>query len=109
MLEGGYDRPKDAERNPATVSEKPANELSEFMRQMDQEVYSHEKVSGSFTKHGDSAEEDKTAPVDIELNLVKNVLESYKSQQGLPGPVGNILGQFGIVLPADADDENDKS
>jgi hypothetical protein len=38
--------------------------------------------------------------------LVKNVLESFKSQQGLPGPVGNILSQFGVVLPGDNEQDD---
>lgn len=76
-------------------------DLTRMMQEMDLEVGSHEKIGASFARHDD---EDENAPVDVSLNLVKNVLESYKSQQGLPGPAGNILGQFGIVLPADEDD-----
>ncbi|RCH92952.1 hypothetical protein CU098_001350 [Rhizopus stolonifer] len=78
--------------------------LSQVMEEMDQEVYSHDKISGSFAKL-EEEEEDESAPVDVQLNLVKNVLESFKSQQGLPGPVGNMLGQFGFVLPGDNEEE----
>ncbi|CAO0792572.1 unnamed protein product [Mucor circinelloides] len=90
--------------------EKEEHDLSNVMEEMDQEIYSHDKISGSFAKltttepneNGDEdVEEDEEAPVDVQLNLVKNVLESFKSQQGLPGPVGNILSQFGFVLPGD--------
>lgn len=84
------------------------DDLSNVMEEMDQEIYSHDKISGSFAKlstesheNEDEVEEDEEAPVDVQLNLVKNVLESFKSQQGLPGPVGNILSQFGFVLPGD--------
>ena len=84
------------------------SDLSNVMEEMDQEIYSHDKISGSFAKlstesneNEDEVEEDEEAPVDVQLNLVKNVLESFKSQQGLPGPVGNILSQFGFVLPGD--------
>lgn len=83
-------------------------DLSEVMDEMDQEIYSHDKISGSFAKmtaHQSDQEEDEDAPVDVQLNLVKNVLESFKSQQGLPGPVGNILNQFGFVLPGDNEQE----
>ncbi|KAI1319022.1 hypothetical protein EDD11_005220 [Mortierella claussenii] len=46
--------------------------------------------------------------VDVDLNLVKNLLESFKSQGGLPGPGGNLLSRLGIVLPRDEeDDENE--
>ncbi|CAO3613443.1 unnamed protein product [Mucor hiemalis] len=85
-------------------------DLSQVMEEMDQEVYSHDKISGSFAKlsteaKNDDEEEDESAPVDVQLNLVKNVLESFKSQQGLPGPVGNLLNQFGFVLPGDNEAE----
>ncbi len=42
--------------------------------------------------------------VDIDFNLVKNLLESYKSQAGMAGPGGNMLSTMGIHLPTDADD-----
>lgn len=47
--------------------------------------------------------------VDLDLNLAKNLLESFKSQGGLPGPGGNLLSRLGIVLPRDDEDdfEND--
>lgn len=79
-------------------------DLGDVMEEMDQEIYGHDKISGSFAKlstNEEDEEEDEGAPVDVQLNLVKNVLESFKSQQGLPGPVSNILNQFGVVLPGD--------
>ncbi|KAI9312921.1 SGT1 protein-domain-containing protein [Dichotomocladium elegans] len=88
-------RPKE----PSAEKEK-AQALEEMMQEMDLEINSHEKIGASFARED---EEDEDAPVDVSLNLVKNVLESFKSQQGQPGPVGNILGQLGIVLPADDD------
>lgn len=39
------------------------------------------------------------APINVDMNLVQNLLESYSSQQGLAGPAGNILGQMGVHLP----------
>ena len=30
--------------------------------------------------------------IDIELNLVKNILSSYKAQSGMAGPASNIYG-----------------
>lgn len=41
-------------------------------------------------------------PVDIDLNLVESILNSYSSQQGLPGPASNLLGLMGIKVPPDA-------
>ncbi|CAG5121664.1 unnamed protein product [Candidula unifasciata] len=46
-------------------------------------------------------EDDDFQPVNIDLTVVKNTLESYKAQQGLPGPASNILAAFGIKLPQD--------
>lgn len=46
-----------------------------------------------------ATENDKMTPVDIDLNLVQNLLKSYSLQEGLPGPVSNILNTMGIVLP----------
>ncbi|KAH9492818.1 hypothetical protein Btru_024789 [Bulinus truncatus] len=46
-------------------------------------------------------EDDDFQPVNIDLNVVKNTLESFKAQQGLPGPASNILAGFGIKLPQD--------
>ena len=38
-------------------------------------------------------------PVDLDLNLVSNLLESFASQQGLPGPASNLTGMLGVKLP----------
>ncbi|KAL1848300.1 hypothetical protein Daus18300_013669 [Diaporthe australafricana] len=39
--------------------------------------------------------------VDIDYNLAKNLLESFKGQAGMAGPVGTILADMGIRLPRD--------
>ncbi|KAI8576352.1 hypothetical protein K450DRAFT_257347 [Umbelopsis ramanniana AG] len=90
--------------------------MESFYNDMDEELRGHKKINASFHKsvrfqpstgEGDEAasedemEEDEDAPVDIELNLVKNMLESFKSQEGLPGPIGNIMNRMGIVMPRD--------
>ena len=46
-----------------------------------------------------TTEEDAKKPVDIDLNLVQNFLESYSLQEGLPGPVSNIFNSMGIKMP----------
>ncbi|KAK0386943.1 hypothetical protein NLU13_5256 [Sarocladium strictum] len=51
---------------------------------------------------GESDEDD----VDIDYNLAKNLLESFKSQGGMSGPTGNLLGLMGIQLPRDEEDED---
>ncbi|XP_074856402.1 protein ecdysoneless homolog [Carettochelys insculpta] len=42
-------------------------------------------------------------PVDIDLNLVTNLLESYSAQAGLAGPASNILQSMGVHLPDNMD------
>jgi hypothetical protein len=37
--------------------------------------------------------------VDVDVNLVKSFLDSFSSQQGLPGPASNLLGLRGVQLP----------
>ncbi|KAJ6788869.1 hypothetical protein PWT90_00079 [Aphanocladium album] len=49
-------------------------------------------------------EADTDEDVDIDYNLAKNLLESFKSQGGTPGPTGNLLGLMGFQLPRDEDD-----
>ncbi|OVA01853.1 SGT1 [Macleaya cordata] len=46
--------------------------------------------------------EDEFTPVDVDVNLVKSLLDSFSSQQGLPGPASNLLGLMGLQLPQDA-------
>ena len=41
--------------------------------------------------------------VDLDFNLVKQLLDSYDSQKGLPGPASNLLGSMGLALPDAAD------
>jgi len=42
------------------------------------------------------------SPVDVDVNLVKSLLDSFSSQQGLPGPASNLLGLMGVQFPQDA-------
>jgi hypothetical protein len=47
----------------------------------------------------EDAEPDVLAPVDIDKNLLKNILESYVSQDGASGPAANLLREMGLLLP----------
>jgi len=42
----------------------------------------------------DSEGEDELGNADVDYNLIKNFLESFKSQGGLSGPVGNLSGRL---------------
>ncbi|XP_066476106.1 protein ecdysoneless homolog [Tiliqua scincoides] len=44
-------------------------------------------------------------PVDIDLNLVTNLLESYHAQAGLAGPTSTILESMGVNLPENTDNK----
>lgn len=46
-------------------------------------------------------EDDDFCPVNVDLNVVKNTLESFKAQQGMPGPATNILSGFNVKIPQD--------
>uniref|UniRef100_A0A2I2YIW6 Ecdysoneless cell cycle regulator n=1 Tax=Gorilla gorilla gorilla TaxID=9595 RepID=A0A2I2YIW6_GORGO len=93
--------------------------LKSYMAQMDQEL-AHTCISKSFTTRNhvepvsqttdnNSDEEDSgtgesvMAPVDVDLNLVSNILESYSSQAGLAGPASNLLQSMGVQLPDNTD------
>lgn len=45
------------------------------------------------------AEAAELAPLDVDMNLVANLLESYSAQAGLAGPTSNILQSLGVNLP----------
>lgn len=50
------------------------------------------------------SDEESDGEVDIDFNLAKNLLESFKSQAGMAGPGGNLMGMMGMQLPRDEDD-----
>ncbi|KAI0441798.1 SGT1-domain-containing protein [Xylaria telfairii] len=56
-------------------------------------------------QEGESSGEEE---VDIDYNLAKNLLESFKSQAGLAGPAGNLLEMLGMKLPRDEDQEQEE-
>uniref|UniRef100_A0A4W3GL82 Ecdysoneless homolog (Drosophila) n=1 Tax=Callorhinchus milii TaxID=7868 RepID=A0A4W3GL82_CALMI len=88
--------------------------LRDYMKQMDLELAST-NIGKSFTKTGsdrsktiveagnesetESERNVETHPVDVDLNLVQNLLQSYSSQTGLAGPASNILQSMGVRLP----------
>ncbi|KAG0041459.1 hypothetical protein BGZ83_001770 [Gryganskiella cystojenkinii] len=78
----------------------------------EEEISSHARVSAISPDDelGDEIDDDEDVEeiVDIDMNLAKNLLESFKSQGGLPGPGGNLLSRLGIVLPRDEDDDDIK-
>ena len=59
--------------------------------------------AGGAAPAADGAAADPDRSVDLDFNLVKNLLASYSAQDGLAGPVSNLLGAMGLSLPEDAD------
>ncbi|KAL2163692.1 hypothetical protein VTH06DRAFT_5750 [Thermothelomyces fergusii] len=57
----------------------------------------------------DDDDEESDKEVDIDYNLAKNLLESFKSQAGMAGPAGNLLGLMGMSLPRDEGDSSDEA
>ncbi|VBB81347.1 Putative small glutamine rich protein with tetratricopeptide repeats 1 [Podospora comata] len=65
------------------------------------------KDVGSSSKEQEISENEEEE-VDIDYNLAKNLLESFKSQAGMAGPAGNLLGLMGVTLPRDEEDDSDE-
>ncbi|NXN22213.1 ECD protein, partial [Nycticryphes semicollaris] len=93
--------------------------LKSYMNEMDREL-AHTNVGKSFTTQkkaassvnatasqntgpDSGAEDPELTPVDVDMNLVANLLESYSAQSGLAGPTSNILQSMGVYLPENAD------
>ncbi|KAM9188224.1 protein ecdysoneless homolog [Mergus octosetaceus] len=93
--------------------------LKSYMDEMDREL-AHTNIGRSFTTQkkgassakgttsedagpGSEAEDAELTPVDVDMNLVANLLESYSAQAGLAGPASNILQSMGVYLPENAD------
>ena len=54
--------------------------------------------------------EDDLDDSNIDANLVKNLLESFKAQAGAAGPSGNLMNLMGVNMPrdeGDGDGDND--
>ncbi|NXD15182.1 ECD protein, partial [Nothocercus nigrocapillus] len=101
------------------VSDEDTGSLRSIMKEMDREL-AHTNVGRSFTTqkkavssakatmsqnagHDSEAEDTELTPLDVDMNLVDNLLESYSAQAGLAGPASNILQSMGVHLPDNAD------
>lgn len=75
------------------------NKMHEYMEQMDREL-AETTIGESFEKkNGDTFDDiENFKPVNIDMNALKNILDSYRSQLGEAGPSSNMLGPMGIHL-----------
>ncbi|XP_028280044.1 protein ecdysoneless homolog [Parambassis ranga] len=90
--------------------------LKQYMDQMDEELMGT-NVGQSFNQtnnrphsshpsaedRGEEGTEEEIQPLDVDINLVTNLLESLSSQAGLAGPASNLLQSLGIHLPPNSD------
>ena len=113
---------------PSSVLPKSSNEeeeddqaIRELSSQFEKELNEHgalrldrpnnaqiDKLPKNSASKSDAIEEDlddEEGEVNIDYNLAKNILESFKSQAGMPGPTGNLLSLMGIQLPRDEEDQ----
>lgn len=83
--------------------------LSAYMEQMDRELAAT-TIGSSFkvkpnAAHLDDDEDfddiESFEPVDIDVNAMKNLAESYKAQFGNHGPTSSLLSSLGVRLNAD--------
>lgn len=75
--------------------------MQEYMEEMDRELAST-TIGKSFEKKSDLSDTfddiEDFRPVDVDVNALKNILESYRSQMGEAGPSSNMLGPMGVHL-----------
>lgn len=88
--------PTKPDKGKAKAPAAPAEDDEDIEGAMDAELKAMLNKAG-----GDEGEEEGEEPVDY--NLIKNFLESFKSQAGLSGPVSNLAGRLqpGWQLPRD--------
>ncbi|KAF8649824.1 hypothetical protein AX16_005589 [Volvariella volvacea WC 439] len=61
------------------------------------------ELKAALAKDGEDDDDEDELTEAPDLNLIKNFLESFKSQAGLSGPVGNLVGRLqpGWTIPRD--------
>ncbi|PHH79414.1 hypothetical protein CDD80_4867 [Ophiocordyceps camponoti-rufipedis] len=121
---GGQTSGQSGQRETTSLEAQEVAEIQELSNQMENELRNsgalkHDDASGDqiVTKQGGNVGEEQdlnrqgsvvqdteeNSDVQIDYNLARNLLESFKGQAGLAGPTGNVLGMMGIRLPRDED------
>lgn len=89
-------------------AESATTSMQQYMDEMDKQLATT-TIGESFHKkrpqNGAGKEEDVEdfTPVDIDVNALKNMLESYRAQLGEAGPSSNLLGPMGLHFETDDD------
>lgn len=84
--------------NVLSVSDENANskaDMDVLYAAMDEELR-HTEIGKDFEPIRGVDGEDE---IDVDLNLMKNMLESFSAQNGLAGPTSNLIGSLGLNLP----------
>ncbi|RZC37469.1 SGT1 -like ecdysoneless [Asbolus verrucosus] len=100
-LESGSDMSDYAEDNCVNEEtyQEVKNKMQQYMEEMDKELATTTIGESFEKKNGDGFDDiENFKPVDIDMNALKNILESYRSQLGEAGPSSNMLGPMGIHL-----------
>lgn len=98
----------DLEKNIAGMAGEQIN-LKTYMEQMDKEL-AGTTIGKSFEKKSaDDGFEDieNFEPVDIDVNALKNIAQSYQNQFGGPGPATSLLGSMGIQFKSNDNQPDD--
>merc|ERR1712048_1126120 len=75
------------------------NNNADYMDAMSEELQ-QTSIGKSFRTHSENGNTSEDDELDVDVNLVRNFLESFTSQDGLSGPVSNLLQSMGLNLPA---------
>jgi hypothetical protein len=67
------------------------------------------KTQVTHERETENWEDESDEDINIDFNLARNLLESFKSQAGMSGPGGNLMGMMGLHLPRDDDDVKSSS
>uniref|UniRef100_A0A1Q3F5R3 Putative mads box transcription factor n=1 Tax=Culex tarsalis TaxID=7177 RepID=A0A1Q3F5R3_CULTA len=97
--------------SPTQTGKAVQSEIQSYMDQMDRELakttigksfeteISGEAEDGSADRKDDDFDDiESFKPVNIDVNTLKNMMESYQAQIGGPGPAANLLGSMGVQI-----------
>ncbi|KAF8475557.1 SGT1 protein-domain-containing protein [Kalaharituber pfeilii] len=95
--------PSDEKSDRADEEEEIRRVMSQVEAELKEEgvIEAVERPRVQEVQEGDSDIDEDGSDVNIDFNLAKNILESFKSQGGMAGPGGNLLASMGIALPRD--------
>ena len=84
-----------------TSKPKPKPQITERKAPSQPNHSDGKNASSSEAAASSSSGDDDDSEVDIDVNLAKNLLESFKGQSGHAGPGGNLMGLMGLRMPRD--------